>query len=183
MKNVGVQSVKVRATHPNYKTMECGYEMAITVAEMKLLCPGDTIKVYDGAALVMIASAEGVSEDDEIAIEYSVDDGSEWFSEAPVLLDTGALVLKVRATHMNYETAECEYNVFIDREDVPVKIYDEFLNADSHVIGDEYRVYDISGRLVRKRNLLEHLVEGLSGVYLVCVYEHGNCIGVYRVLK
>jgi hypothetical protein len=179
MNGVGVQNVMVRAIHPNYKTRECGYEMTITEAEMNLICPTDTTKVHEGEKLDVVAYAEGVSENDEIVIEYSAEGGNEWYSVPPILLDTGTITMNVRATHMNYKMAECKYNLIIAKDDVSV----ELLDSDSYLIGDEYRIYDMSGRLVRKGDSLENLVGGLSGIYLCRVYDHGICIGAYRILE
>ncbi|MBR5972070.1 MAG: CotH kinase family protein, partial [Paludibacteraceae bacterium] len=111
--NSDTMKVKVRATYPEHKTVECGYEMAITAAEMDLVCPMDTTKVYDGAYFDMVAYAEGISSADSIKVEYSKDEGKTWDTIPPVMKNVGVQPVKVRATHPNYKTMECGYEMAI----------------------------------------------------------------------
>ncbi|MCQ2194718.1 MAG: CotH kinase family protein [Paludibacteraceae bacterium] len=173
--NRGVQKVQVRAHNPNYHPTECEYELEVTPAELEIMCPNaeDVTKEYDGEFLSPIVQLEGVYEGDSIAMEYSVDGGSSWGPKTPGIVEVGSLWVKVRTNNPNYELAECDYVLTVK----------EYTGIDPKFIqGDDYRVFDLNGRLVRKSRTGESLLRGLKGAYLIRIYEDSKCVSCYRVV-
>lgn len=49
--------------------------------------------------------------------------------------------------------------------------------------GDEYCLFDMGGKLIRKSLVLDSLLNGISGVYCLCVYKESKLIQSLRIRK
>lgn len=107
---------------------------AITPSDnYNLYCPGtannaQTItKTYDGDSLKATAIVTGQYTGDVLRIQYSVDNGTTWSDTVPRILHVSdTKTIKVKASHHDYETKDCSYNLTINKRNVkPTSATDE----------------------------------------------------------
>ena len=157
--------------------MENGSRNAFTLS-----CPtlDSVVKIYDGEPLAYEVMTHSAYHEDEAVVEYSVDSGANWSTVVPEIVDKGSLYVNVRATHPKYDTIECEYILYVKKPDVENTLTKLLTANDEEMQGDEYRIYDIQGRLVRKSNTLDGLCDGLFGVYFISVLKETESLSYYR---
>lgn len=158
--------------------MENGSRNAFTLS-----CPmlDSVVKIYDGEPLAYEVMTHSAYHEDEAVVEYSVDSGANWSTVVPEIVDKGSLYVNVRATHPKYDTIECEYILYVKKPDVENELTKLLTANDEEMQGDEYRIYDIQGRLVRKSNTMDGLCDGLFGVYFISVLKETESLSYYRV--
>jgi len=175
----GELEVKVRANHPNYDSARCNYKMTVTEAPLSVAWRNENFEnLIDGEETVdPLVIVEGAYDRDQITIEYSIDGGIVWTTDVNALKQATDSVL-VRAIHPNYEIAECKYLVPVVTSNMDVK---KVLCEDS-LQGDDYKVYDVLGKLVRTQKTIDGLLDDLNGVYIIYVYRGSKVLSFHRVL-
>lgn len=149
--------------------------------QLLLNCPSinETRKLFDGKELSPVATIQDADEKEEYEIEYSTDEGVTWSSIVPSITEVGDQLVMVRANYPNFKEVECEYTLSITDFETGVDM--PYAN-DGDIIGDEYKVFNIQGKLVRISHSKENIQDNLLGIYLVCVYQESKFVSCYRMI-
>lgn len=98
----GVLVAEGEALQGNYIITYLPGDFTITAANTLALIADGYAGVYDMLAHSLLRTEVNITEG--TLVEYSVDGGLTWTTEAPQILDVGSMLVMVRATNANYET-------------------------------------------------------------------------------